>query len=79
MGADALEDEANRRAREGVERPVYQGGKFVGAIREFSDTLLIFLLKGLKPEKFRENSHIEHSGVLTLEQLVTESLGKDKS
>src|SRR6185437_13235217 len=42
---DELVGEAYRRAREGVERPVYQGGKLVGKVREFSDTLAIFLLK----------------------------------
>jgi hypothetical protein len=54
QAAQALEDEAVRRAYEGVERPVYQMGKQVGVIREYSDTLLIFLLKGLRPAKYRE-------------------------
>jgi len=52
--AQALEDEAVRRAYEGVERPVYQMGRQVGTIREYSDALLIFLLKGLRPAKYRE-------------------------
>lgn len=55
-----LEDEAARRAYEGNMRPVFQGGKKVGNIREYSDTLLIFLLKGLAPEKYRER--FEHTG-----------------
>ena len=54
VAIQALEDEAVRRAYEGVERPVYQGGEKVGVIREYSDTLLIFLLKGLRPAKYRE-------------------------
>lgn len=58
--AGVLEDEANRRALHGVDRPVYQGGKKVGTIREYSDTLLIFLLKGLRPGKYRER--YEHTG-----------------
>lgn len=58
--SDSLEHEARRRALVGVERPVYQGGKQVGKIREFSDTLLIFLLKGAKPDKYRER--FEHTG-----------------
>jgi len=41
-----LEPEAMRRAVDGVLKPVYQGGELVGHIREYSDTLLIFLLKG---------------------------------
>lgn len=55
---DMLEQEAVRRAVRGNERPVYQGGKHVGSIREYSDTLLIFLLKGRRPEMYRERSHV---------------------
>jgi len=54
QAAQALEDEAVRRAYEGIDKPVYQMGKQVGVIREYSDTLLIFLLKGLRPAKYRE-------------------------
>lgn len=58
--ADHLEQEAIRRAHDGVRKPVYQGGKRVGWIQEYSDVLLIFLLKGLRPEKYRER--FEHTG-----------------
>jgi hypothetical protein len=58
--AGVLESEAHRRAVDGTLRPVYQGGKRVGSIREYSDTLLIFLMKGLMPQKYRER--FEHSG-----------------
>lgn len=58
--SDLLEDEAKRRAYEGVKKPIYQGGKRVGFVKEYSDTLLIFLLKGAKPEKYRER--FEHTG-----------------
>lgn len=60
--ADILEGEARRRAVEGVETPVYQQGQCVGHIRNYSDTLLIFLLKGNKPEKFKDRVSSEHSG-----------------
>lgn len=56
--ADMLEREAIRRAVEGVERPVYQGGRLVGTVQDYSDTLLIFLLKGHKPEKFKERAQV---------------------
>ena len=57
---DALEAEARRRAIEGVDRPVfYQGGE-CGHVREFSDALLMFLLKAHRPKKFRENVQVEH-------------------
>ncbi len=54
LGTDALEDEAVRRAHQGTRKPVHYGGKKVGTVRKYSDTLLIFLLKGRRPEKFRE-------------------------
>lgn len=54
LGTDALEDEAVRRAMQGTERPVYQGKTLVGHIRDYSDTLLIFMLKARRPEKYRE-------------------------
>jgi len=55
---ESLEKEARRRAIEGTLEPVYQGGKRVGAIRKYSDTLLIFLLKGAKPEKYRDRHEV---------------------
>lgn len=51
---DALEREARRRAVVGTEEPVYHLGKPVGSIRKYSDVLLIFLLKGARPEKYRD-------------------------
>lgn len=52
--ADQLEAEAYRRAVQGTERPVYQGGEWVGDVTEYSDNLLMFLLKGMRPDKYRE-------------------------
>jgi len=88
-GADMLEAEAVRRAYQGIDEPVFNGGKramdFVfnedgtvkmqtnpdgslkldadglpmpamipAAVRKYSDTLLIFLMKGAMPDKYRE-------------------------
>lgn len=61
-GLDYLEGEARRRAYEGTLRPVYQKGEKVGEIREYSDTLTIFLLKGGRPEKYAERVKQEHTG-----------------
>lgn len=69
---DSLETEARRRAVEGVDKPVYQGGKKVGTVREYSDTLLIFLMKGAIPDKYRERLGVSgevgvtHSGRVTI-------------
>lgn len=70
-----LMDECVRRAVEGVKKPlVYQGqftyasynkktGKGIGeplCVREYSDSNLQFLMRGMKPEMFRER--FEHTG-----------------
>lgn len=57
--ADDMETEAWRRGKLGVLKPVYQGGKHVGSVREYSDTLLIFMLKGTRPEKYRDRQQID--------------------
>ena len=51
---DRLEVEAYRRAVDGVDEPVYQQGMEVGVVRRFSDSLLTLLLKGHRPERYRE-------------------------
>jgi hypothetical protein len=61
-GTDALEDEAVRRAHVGYDKPVYQGGKAVGTIREYSDTLLMFMLKARRPERFKDRSETAVTG-----------------
>jgi hypothetical protein len=60
LAGDRLEAEIARRAIDGVEEPVYQGGRLIGTVRRFSDTLLIFAAKGALPAKYRER--VEHSG-----------------
>jgi hypothetical protein len=97
IGITALEDEAHRRAFEGVNKPVVHQGQFtqlhryvvddegnrvlddkgqpkvepvvdangqpvVATVKEYSDTLAIFLLKAHKPEKYRENTRMELTG-----------------
>jgi hypothetical protein len=53
-GNDALEDEAIERALHGVEEEIWYGGKHIGTTRKYSDSLLMFLLKARRPEKFRD-------------------------
>ena len=64
QACDRLEQEARRRAVEGVDKPVYQRGVKVGVVREYSDTLLIFLMKGAMPEKYKDRVSQEFSGRL---------------
>lgn len=68
--ADYLETEARRRAVEGVEEPVYQRGERVGTIRRYSDTLLIFLLNGARPQKYKAVVRNEVTGADGKEVLV---------
>lgn len=58
----SLEDEAVRRAAHGLKKAVWYKGKVVGYETEFSDSLLLALLKGNNPEKFRERATFEHTG-----------------
>ncbi len=65
VAADTMELEARRRAVVGTEEPIFGKGAGVGAgtvevgrITKYSDTLLMFLLKAARPEKFRERHEI---------------------
>jgi hypothetical protein len=70
QATEVLEAEARRRAVEGVERLKFDRGQPITdpetgepyREREYSDTLLIFLLKARAPEKYRERQQIEHVG-----------------
>jgi hypothetical protein len=57
-----LEKEAHRRAVDGWEEPVFRESGMIGTVRKYSDTLLIFLLKGAAPEKYKDRQDIRHSG-----------------
>ncbi len=61
-GSDLLEDEAKRRAHEGVLEPVYYQGQEVGQVRKYSDTLLMFMLKARRPDKFKERKEQQLTG-----------------
>lgn len=73
-GLDSLEDEAVRRAYEGTDKPVFHQGTQCGTIREYSDTLTIFLLKGGKPEKYRERSDVNLKGTMAVSRLADDEL-----
>lgn len=62
IGAGVLEDEAVRRAQEGLDEPVFHQGKVISTVRKYSDTLLIFLLKGMKRDVYGERIQQEISG-----------------
>jgi hypothetical protein len=84
LGADALEDEARRRAHDGVEEPLTCARGLIlddygqpVTVRKYSDTLLIFLLKGARPEKYRDNVHVTAKATNIGVTLVMERLQND--
>lgn len=65
-GIDRMEDEAHRRAVEGVDKPVFHKGEVCGTVREYSDTLMIFQLKARRPEKYRERTDTNVTGTINV-------------
>ena len=53
---DDIESALRKRAVEGVDRPVFYQGEVCGHVKEYSDTAAIFLLKGRRPDVFRDRS-----------------------
>ncbi len=76
--ADILEAEVYRRAVEGVEKPVgWYKGKPGGYVREYSDVLLMFQLKALRPEKYRERYEVRGTFAnIDLNRLSDEQLAR---
>jgi len=65
IGAEALEAEAFRRAVKGVKRDIFWQGGVCGTETVYSDMLLTFLLKGAKPEKYKERVASENVNLNT--------------
>jgi hypothetical protein len=59
MAIERMEAEADRRAVDGTDKPVFYQGERCGEVREYSDSLLIFRLKARRPEIYRER--FEHA------------------
>ncbi len=80
--ARALEDEAVRRARAGIRRPVLHKGKQVYVpgeplfTTEYSDSLLMFLLKANNPDKFRDRIEQVNTQDIDIDRLSPEILDK---
>lgn len=62
IAGDYLEAVAWNRATNGWLEPVWYQGVQVGLVLKTSDQLLMFLLKAIRPEKFRDNATIRHTG-----------------
>jgi len=53
IAGDRLEEEADRRGFTGWEEAIYHKGGVVGTRRRFSDRMLMFRLRALKPGRYR--------------------------
>jgi|SRR5690349_19131247 len=56
---DDAEGEAYRRAVHGIDQPIVHRGKVTGAAKSRSDQLLMFVLKAMRPEIYREGAEPE--------------------
>lgn len=74
--ADLLEKEARRRAETGWDEPVFQGGKQVGVVHKYSDTLLALLLKGRRRDVFKDA--VELDGKLKTGPLIDPRTSSDE-
>jgi transposase-like protein len=70
QAADVLEAEARRRACVGVLEPVHYQGQRVDEVRRYSDTLLIFLMKGCNPAKYGDRVKVGVGGLADGEPLT---------
>lgn len=70
---DTLEDTAYKRAVNGWDEPVYQKGEMVGTIHRYSDRMLEILLRGNRPQKFRDNVKVDANitgGIMIMPAIV---------
>jgi hypothetical protein len=54
MAGDLLEEEADRRGRDGIDVPIFHEGEACGTKRKYADTLLLARLKAIRPETYRD-------------------------
>lgn len=74
---ERLESEADRRAMGFQKELTFRGEKTGQTITEYSDNLLIFRLKALKPEKYRDGPNVAgRAGAQMSEAELNEALAK---
>lgn len=54
MAGDLLEEEADRRGRDGIDVPVFHRGQVCGTKVRYANGLLLARLKAIKPAQYRE-------------------------
>jgi hypothetical protein len=74
-GTDVMEDEALRRAVNGVSKPVFHKGTACGYVQEYSDTLMIFMLKARRPDKYKDRAAVESDNTVRI--ISSEPMSED--
>ncbi len=62
QAVDLLLIEARRRAFHGVMKPVFYQGAMCGSVQEYSDSLMMFLIKAKRPEYATERREVSGPG-----------------
>ena len=83
ISGDIAEGEIYRRAILGFDHPVIYEGKITTTYKDYSDILAMFWLKGLKPERYRENVNLSGSVGIPVDdfynRIAERRRGEDKS
>lgn len=59
---DRIEAEIFRRGHDGINKAIYYQGETIDVVKEYSDVLLIFFAKAIRPDKFREPNSFNLQG-----------------
>lgn len=78
---ELLEDEAWRRAFEGIDRPIYYKGELIDMVKDYSDTLLMHRLQAEKPDKYQYRQKVDANvtGELTVKIVRFSESGNNNS
>lgn len=74
IGNNALERAARKRGVDGWSEPVFHQGEVVGAVRKYSDSLLMFLMKARDPYKYCDRTRAAQ-----IEREIAEMIEKSNS
>lgn len=80
VGTDAYEDEAKRRAFDGIDKPVMYQGEVVAYVREYSDKILLSILASRRPDKWKGEGGVSvtvGAPVTGITRKVIDPSGKD--
>jgi hypothetical protein len=73
MAGDLLEEESDRRGRDGYDVPVFHRGEVCGVKRVYANGLLLARLKAIRPARYRESRTVT-AAVAPATQAVTVNL-----